>query len=364
MQHLNALTSLRFFAAMAVFFSHCGFMTGVGSEKLDKLYGYIFHEGFLGVGFFFILSGYILAYSYGGRLLSGKVSKRSFYIARIARIYPLHLITLLCALPLLYFQVKQVGGWALSVLPAHLLLVQSFIPSHHFYFALNGPSWSISVELFFYLLFPFVILLSSKKLVTLASLVFLGLWLFIYNADKTFLESYGRWTTGIFPLLQVGNFILGIVLYRLFGDFKKYSFKVVTYMQCLSVVLLVLFYVMFPNVSIYYRYSVYYILPFALLVVSFSNGQGWLSKLIDKKRFILLGHASFAFYLVHQLIIKYGELIVEKVFDIPFLLSPEGTVVRVIFYLVLSYSISIVLHLKFEMQAKSWVQKKFAGVIK
>lgn len=56
-----------------------------------------FKEGFVGVSFFFVLSGFIIAYNYQKKLSESKMTKRSFWVARIARIYPLHVLTLLIA---------------------------------------------------------------------------------------------------------------------------------------------------------------------------------------------------------------------------------------------------------------------------
>ena len=58
---------------------------------------HFFKEGFVGVSFFFILSGFIIAYNYEEKLLEKITTKRTFWVARIARIYPLHLLTLLIA---------------------------------------------------------------------------------------------------------------------------------------------------------------------------------------------------------------------------------------------------------------------------
>ncbi len=54
-----------------------------------ELYFQFFHEGYIGVGFFFMLSGFILSFTYKTAILTEQVSKREFYLKRIARIYPL-----------------------------------------------------------------------------------------------------------------------------------------------------------------------------------------------------------------------------------------------------------------------------------
>ena len=73
-----------------VFGAHC--------YVLDTSFdAHFFKEGFVGVSFFFVLSGFIIAYNYQEKLLTKTTTKRTFWVARIARIYPLHLLTLLIA---------------------------------------------------------------------------------------------------------------------------------------------------------------------------------------------------------------------------------------------------------------------------
>lgn len=87
---INTLTSLRILFALMVFGAHC--------YVLDPSFDtHFFKEGFVGVSFFFILSGFIIAYNYEEKLLEKITTKRTFWVARIARIYPLHLLTLLIA---------------------------------------------------------------------------------------------------------------------------------------------------------------------------------------------------------------------------------------------------------------------------
>ena len=78
---INTLTSLRLFFALMVFGAHCYVVDSTFSTHFYK-------EGFVGVSFFFILSGFIIAYNYQQKLVERKVSKRQFWVARIARIYP------------------------------------------------------------------------------------------------------------------------------------------------------------------------------------------------------------------------------------------------------------------------------------
>lgn len=57
--------------------------------------------GNLSVTFFFIVSGFLLSYSYGDRIVNGAVTSDKFFIKRVAKVYPLHLIGFVLSLPLI-----------------------------------------------------------------------------------------------------------------------------------------------------------------------------------------------------------------------------------------------------------------------
>lgn len=147
---IKPLTSLRFVFAFLVFMSH---MNLFPHEEPGFLW-HLFYEGYAGVSFFFMLSGFILAYTYQQRLIDGTATVRSFYVARIARIYPLHLLALFVALFFLQF-FNHPSPADFFHLGINTFLLQSFIPGQEFLF--NSVSWSLSDEAFFYALFPLIV---------------------------------------------------------------------------------------------------------------------------------------------------------------------------------------------------------------
>ena len=108
--------------------------------------------GYVGVSFFFVLSGFILVYTYAGR----NIVLRDFWQTRFARIYPAYLFALLLTSPF----------WIIGALKMHVpffafgerhfaltsalvvLLLQSWVPGAAL--SWNSVSWSLSVEAFFY----------------------------------------------------------------------------------------------------------------------------------------------------------------------------------------------------------------------
>ncbi|HDV2721337.1 TPA: acyltransferase, partial [Escherichia coli] len=83
---LRHLTGLRFIAALMVYLCH------LNTDYFGVFVKEMFSQGFIGVSFFFILSGFILSYSYEDKLKNEVTSKRQFILLRLARIVPMHLL--------------------------------------------------------------------------------------------------------------------------------------------------------------------------------------------------------------------------------------------------------------------------------
>ena len=116
-------------------------------------------NGYLAVTLFFILSGFILAYTYDGQI-DGKTNRLHFWEARFARIYPVYFLSLMLAF---WFE----RGLSLGTRLAVLGMVQAWDPrAPQLTGAWNYPAWTLSVEAFFYLCFPFLLPWMSRKLST------------------------------------------------------------------------------------------------------------------------------------------------------------------------------------------------------
>lgn len=150
--NLKPLTSLRFYAALWVVAYHFWpNLAGAGERPA------LISKGYLGVELFFVLSGFILCHVYLQAFGEGRGRYGAFLWARLARIYPLHLATLIgvglmgvAALALGVQTTHPIADWA--SLPANLTLTHAWGLARTA--AWNHPSWSISAEWFAYLAFP------------------------------------------------------------------------------------------------------------------------------------------------------------------------------------------------------------------
>lgn len=149
----GALDALRFLAAMFVVVFHFGDEAPVALQSMHDFLG----RGYLATDFFLMLSGFVLAKAYGANIVSGKVTLGPFWLKRLVRCYPTHLITLgllmvmVAGGALLGFTPDDAHRYDFSALPAQLLLLHAFGPGAGQW---NIPSWTISSLLICYLFFP------------------------------------------------------------------------------------------------------------------------------------------------------------------------------------------------------------------
>ena len=226
---LGALTGARFLAALWVVLYHYFFAfqspprTATelipGTSLMNPLL-LLFWQGHLAVDFFFLLSGFILAYTYLAADGSARGGKRAFWVARIARIYPVYLLGLLLGMEPYLVSGHRLFGVGTSAV-ASLFLLQAWVPST---LGWNQPAWSLSVEAFFYLLFPLLLPLVAHlsrrglwRVVAGAWAVFAAIILVLYLLG---LHYATLWWWGDFvrynPLVSLPEFLVGMTLGLLF----------------------------------------------------------------------------------------------------------------------------------------------------
>lgn len=313
MKHILPLTSLRFFFSLMVFLSHLNLLIkNTQNTFLKWIDNTIFHEGYLGVSFFFILSGFILSYSYHDRFLNNSVSKSSFLLNRFTRIYPLHLLTLILSFPLVFYSIEGLDTLVKTYMKLffNITLTQSFVPLNTFYFSFNSPSWSLSNELFFYLITPFLFLkLSKLNFSRILGCIFIFLLIILIGVN-IIPEEYHHRFFYINPFIRLFDFIMGIFLFYVYKNIKKSpSFLNSTLLEIGSVVIFVLFFSFHDEVPKVYRYSIYYWIPMFIVILIFSISRGFFSSLLSNGLFVYLGQISFGFYLIHQLVVRYFSVI-------------------------------------------------------
>jgi peptidoglycan/LPS O-acetylase OafA/YrhL len=287
---LDSLTGLRFFAAMAVFLHHA-----TAYQSSPAWAGFITNAGDNGVSFFFMLSGFVLAWSARDRDTVGR-----FYQRRAARILPLYW---LAWLPGAIYAVVIDDARLINQIPS-LLLVQSWYPQKDVHFAANSVGWSLSTELFFYLLFPFFFLLIKglNKWVLAAILVgavtvVIAVPLLLQPLEPA---GSGYWAIYLLPATRFFEFAAGVVLALLLRSGLRIRIPV-----AVAGLLAVTVSVGANWLPLYALLVAATVIPFVLLIgaAAESDMQGRRT-LLTWGPIVKLGQWSFAFYLVHLLVLR------------------------------------------------------------
>jgi peptidoglycan/LPS O-acetylase OafA/YrhL len=211
-ERLHGLTGLRFFAAAWVFAYHFLVLTVAGAPWWVARAQ---NAGHAAVSLFFVLSGFVLAYNYAEPLADGRVGLARFFWLRLARVWPLYVLMTLVEIPLsLHAGVAPARVGAATV--ADLFGLQAWIPSISF--VGNTPGWSVSVELFFYLAFPWLARLTAEARHTRALVVACFVLALAAAASPALVPSTSGAATFLKcgPPLRLPEFVLGIALGRAF----------------------------------------------------------------------------------------------------------------------------------------------------
>ncbi len=295
--YIKALTFPRFVLALMVVIFHYGkeaFPFGPEDYGLTK---FVLYSN-LAVSFFFFLSGFILIYNYWNK----KVNVKEFYLKRIARIYPIYLVTLLivAVLSIIYSTVAYEGTTNLLF---HTLGLQAWIPGTELYF--NFPAWSISVEFFFYLLFPFLLLVLKRLSIQTRTLLILGIYCFstlqfYYFAEYAWKPNAESWNSFLvyFPVWHLNTFLMGMLgglITLKLKEFKKSSYL----WFFIAVIASALFVLILGTQNLITRYAHNGALApiFILITIGLAKDRRVLNRIFGWKPFLFLGEISYGVYL-------------------------------------------------------------------
>ncbi|MFF4582801.1 acyltransferase family protein [Streptomyces sp. NPDC001373] len=349
---LPSLTGLRWTAALMVFFYHLDLVEYIGGRAGSTI-RFAFGAGNTGVSFFFVLSGFVLAWSTASTPTGRGIVR--FWRRRFARVYPLHLATALGALALAYTLAPGTKPSVRSLL-ANLFLVQAWVPDVHFYGGVNPVSWSLACEAFFYLTFPLLVW-PLRRLGWRASMVAAAACTITTLTLPMLVASFAHpdWAAYDFPLARLPEFILGIALAELVraGRWRGPGLT-------LSVALTMGGYFLSSQAPHYrYQYAACTLIGFAALIAAAAQADlrgepsPWRGRLSVK-----LGEISFAFYMVHILVIRTGEYLFRPHPKLPW--WPSGLLVSGTAFAV-SLAIAWALHTVVENPGRKLLLRKWGS---
>ncbi|WP_083883819.1 acyltransferase family protein [Nocardia higoensis] len=327
---LPALTGARWWAAFAVFVLHALVFLPVYPFQKTELFRWIhrflpMQLGAAGVTFFFVLSGFIIYWSFRpGAPIGG------FYRRRALKIYPTHLVAAAA-----FIVVASVPLHRLVVWLPNLLLVHTWVPKWTTVGGLNVPSWSLGAEVLFYLSFPLLLPLVRRipgarlwaALALLFALIVLlhsafYLWVdgpkgiantfaprLVPGEVSPFYELHASpawfaqpdipvspsyWLSYTFPASRLPEFFLGVLAARLVleGRWRR------TGMAAPLIALAAAYFATFI-VPVNYKMSVLLVLPMTAVVATLAaRDLAGIRGLNASPVLVWLGKVSYAFYLI------------------------------------------------------------------
>ncbi|MBT2533933.1 acyltransferase [Arthrobacter sp. ISL-48] len=326
---LPSLTGLRFFAALLVFFFHITLSNSpippndpinpFADDQLGSTLEWLVSKaGYVGVSFFFVLSGFLLAWaSQPGE------PKRQFWRRRLLKIFPNHLAMWVLSMILFAAAINPPPGWI-----SNLFLVNSFIPDASVYVAVNPPSWTLNSELLFYLLFPLLMVpirkIPGNRLWAWAWMI-VGAMIAVQLVTTylipatpvsalTPISEAQFWFGYIFPPARLFEFILGSILARIVLSGRWVPLK-----MWHTLVLCAAGYVAAMVVPFVYSFNVATIIPVAAIICTVATRDiAGRTGFLGSKPMLWLGNISFGFYLCQGVVIFYGRILLgNEVYPTP-----------------------------------------------
>jgi peptidoglycan/LPS O-acetylase OafA/YrhL len=292
--HLPALTGLRFCLALWVIIDH---LVGPGhafepfAQMLPHPLYMIVRGGYLAVTTFFVLSGFVLARTYGETLWTPRTLWK-YGVGRVARVYPVYLLSLLIVAKFIVEAntAPQSKGWLVAM---HLALVQGWFVGHYTV-GWNVAAWTLSVEMFFYLMFPLLIVPLRAA----------GWWKSLSAAALSCVLVRLMWKLGISdnvkPLIHLADFLIGIAasnVYDLLMARGKSHWGPWLYATGVVGVATLIAWPQLLPASLDINTA---IRPLnALLLVGFGLGGGWVARALSTPFLVYMGKASYGMYILH-----------------------------------------------------------------
>lgn len=333
----------RFIAAVAVVLFHYLFR-GYSEGNMSKLHfneiGDFFKYGYLGVDFFYIISGFVISLSIKNRSIT------NFWVSRISRLYPMYwlavlltfIVIILFGAPHFYADFKQFF--------LNLSMFQNYIGVEN----IDGSYWSLFIEMKFYIfIISFYLILNKLREIKLDYLIYV--WLFLTIVYMFFSDLYILQIVNYFFILSWSSyFIAGIIFYQIYESKLNLKYLVLLLIS-LSISL-------FHAVSKIENFELFFttklspfivsslIVVFYLLMFLVSCGK---LKSINSSKLTKLGLLTYPLYLIHQ---NIGFIIFNNLFN--YVNKYALVLLTIIFMIFLSY----ILNNFYEQKVSNYLRTK------
>jgi peptidoglycan/LPS O-acetylase OafA/YrhL len=298
-QEIYSLTGLRGIAATMVMFYHFNASHLLAGGAMANLLGH----GYLMVDLFLVLSGFIIAMTYGRRFEQAISWKdyQTFLVRRIARVYPLYVLMTITAGILIATQ--WMDHWPGPAIPVSALINLTMLQSVLHVPSLDTPAWSVSAEWVANLLFPLFALLCLRR-----SWLWVGLFAIVSFATLPILVHIPAlmnepkraglldiWNYGtIYPAIRcVADFILGVLVFRV--SQLTWIKQLISFNWIAPILFILILSLMCIKSA-----DVWIVALFPLFILALIPNTNLISRFMGSKPIYRLGELSYAVYLIHN----------------------------------------------------------------
>ena len=301
---LPAITGLRAFTATNIVFFH--FWNPKWFGPLSPL----MDNGYVGVNFFFLLSGFILAYNYAERQATGQFSSVQFWRTRVSRLYPVYLLGLLISIPILEIEwrVRTHANFFLGI-SLTAIMQQGWSPKLATFW--NTPAWTLACEVTFYMLFPLLLAIKWPRTVRNLLLVLLVLWLASMVLPLIYMwlrpdgaapitrmsNSYWLRAVKLTPLPHLPTFMFGIALSH-FNDRMKFSNRTRFWLALAGVAALLTVLMQGSKMPYLLMHNGLISPIFAVTLLGLA-GRHPITRALGLPLLVAIGEASYCLYIMH-----------------------------------------------------------------
>ena len=278
-----------------------------GLRTLSMIGIFLFHAGLLINGtfpviFFFILSGFVLYWSYSSSVIEVNISKIISWVKnRMKKMYPIHVITFVMSIFIRYDWIMKLSKIEIIINTVlNLSLLQTLVPKYAYSF--NGLSWFLSVTMILYVLaLPLIYLINKIKLVKVQYIIIILLLKYLISLINNYYNlGLDLYTS---PFYRILDFILGMLIANMLINNKEYDNKKNTRYTVYEIIIFVSFFIIYISTFFIKVEGTAYSIIFTILIYVVAQEKGSISKLLKSSILQKLASISFEFYMVHELIL-------------------------------------------------------------
>ena len=358
MKRLDQLTFTRFIAILVVLFFHGG--GGVYFQAVNIFpISPILISATTSVTYLYVLSGFVMS------LVNYRPTERfdvvRYWTARFVRLYPLYLISFLLVC---YYYLDFIAKIKPQKMLVNIFVLQAWVPKYAQSF--NYASWSMTVEFFFYAIFPFFSLWayrqSTKKLIRVSIIIWVAtqmihnfLWIIYFPEYENFLVYS--------PLFHLSSFILGAVggIWYLSEGREQQNGSGTTLLVLTGSVLLVSSYTIVSSKITIFPHGLQLMTGLlapvlTIIIVALALDKSRLSTFLNRPALVALGETSYGLYILHVRVIWIYKRALENSFPYNPQLIFDYT------FLPLMVGIGLLIHLYIDQPLRSWLKNLLRSV--